>query len=108
MTPRPADSCNRLVGTTGRDGFLRVWDLKKRSLRAEVRVGLPILRICHHAGTGLMAAACEDNVIRMYDLEVRGGTVTPVLGLVGQLQISTTCKPANGWQRACRRLVVWA
>ena len=35
------------------------------------QVGVPIARVCHHAGTGLLAAACEDHVIRMYDMEVR-------------------------------------
>ena len=70
LPPPPADSCNRLVATAGQDGFIRVWDFKKRVLKAEIRVGCPVTRVCHHAGTGLMAAACEDNVIRMYDMEV--------------------------------------
>lgn len=69
-TPAHADSCNRLVATAGADGYVRVWDFKGRGLRAEIRVGAPVARVAHHAGTGLMAAACEDHVIRMYDLEV--------------------------------------
>lgn len=84
-----ADSCNRLVATAGADGYVRVWDFKGRGLRAEIRVGAPVARVAHHAGTCLMAAACEDHVIRMYDLEVRpaalgwGGTCCFVLGLLG-------------------------
>jgi WD40 repeat protein len=59
-----------MVASAGRDGFIRLWDFRRRSLRAEVGVGVPVLRLCHHAGTGLLAAACEDHVIRMYDMEV--------------------------------------
>lgn len=88
------DSCNRLVATAGADGFVRVWDFKKRTLQAEIRVGAAVARVCHHPGTGLMAAACEDNVIRMFDLEAarlvrqfKGHTAA-----VSDMQISDDCR----------------
>ena len=39
-------------------------------------------RVCNHPGTGLMAAACGDHVVRMYDVEVRLMTVSFVLLLI--------------------------
>lgn len=35
------------------------------------QVGAPVKRVCNHPGTGLLAAACGDHVVRMYDVEVR-------------------------------------
>lgn len=34
------------------------------------QVGVPVKRVCNHPGTGLLAAACGDHVVRMYDIEV--------------------------------------
>ena len=104
----PADSCNRLAATAGRDGFIRIWDFKKRALKAEIRVGCPVTRVCHHAGTGLMAAACEDNVIRMYDMEVGCTACTAALGLCClalhcclHSHMHTCTHPRHTAQRAC-------
>ncbi len=40
---------------------------------ALLQVGVPIARMCHHPSTGLLAVACDDLVIRMYDVEVSRG-----------------------------------
>ena len=114
------------MASAGEDGFIRVWDFRKRTLQAEIKVraccqaarssqlkrlmraarlhdampclclpllphgphrtplsnalpprqvGAPVKRVCNHPGTGLMAAACGDHVVRMYDVEVRLMTV---------------------------------
>jgi U3 small nucleolar RNA-associated protein 21 len=73
-----ADACNRYLVTAGLDGVVRSWDFAKRTLRAQADAGSPVARIAHHASTGLLAAACDDLVIRMFDVEVsqrcmRGG-----------------------------------
>lgn len=36
---RSADGANRLVASAGEDGFIRVWDFRKRTLKAEIKVG---------------------------------------------------------------------
>lgn len=41
---------------------------------APFQVGAPMSRLCHHPSTGLLAAACDDLVIRMFDVEVSSST----------------------------------
>lgn len=65
------DACNRWTVSAGFDGTLRIWDFKKQSLVAEIPVGVSISKLVQHATTGLLAAACDDLVIRMYDIDAR-------------------------------------
>jgi U3 small nucleolar RNA-associated protein 21 len=71
VTGIASDACNRLVVTTGLDGWVRMWDFKTRELMGEVKAGSAIAKIAHHPGSGLLAAACDDLTIRMYDVEAR-------------------------------------
>lgn len=64
-----ADACNRYVASAGLDGVLRVWDFSQREKRGEVAVGSAVAKMVHHPGTGMVALACDDLVIRMYDVE---------------------------------------
>lgn len=59
------DSLNKVMGTAGADGWLRVWDFRKRTLLREVRVGAAITHAAFHAVSGLISLACADLVIRM-------------------------------------------
>ena len=69
------------MATTGVDGHLRAWDFRRRTLRADINLGSPVRRATNHPGTGLLAAACADNVIRMCDVQV--GTPLPAVGWKG-------------------------
>lgn len=60
------DSFNKVMGTAGADGWLRVWDFDKQTLLREVRVGAAVTQIAFHAVSGLISLACADLVIRMY------------------------------------------
>jgi hypothetical protein len=58
------------------------------------QVGVPISRMCHHPATGLLAAACDDLVIRMYDVEARR-LVRRFRGhadRISDLQLSSDCR----------------
>ncbi len=59
-----------------------------------MQVGVPISRLCHHPTTGLLAAACDDLVIRMYDVEARR-LVRRFRGhtdRISDLQLSADCR----------------
>lgn len=64
-----SDSCNRYVVSGGYDGILRIWDFKKFGLKGEIAVKVPMSKLTHHATTGLVAVACDDLTIRVYDAE---------------------------------------
>ena len=65
-----SDSCNRYVVSAGLDKTLRVWDFSgKRKLRGEIPTGSSVSKFAHHPSTALVAAACDDLVIRIYDVE---------------------------------------
>jgi U3 small nucleolar RNA-associated protein 21 len=59
------DACNRSMVTAGIDGWLRVWDFKKRAMLMELEVGCAVNRLAAHAGSALVAVACDDLVLRM-------------------------------------------
>ncbi|KAK9819682.1 hypothetical protein WJX72_001066 [[Myrmecia] bisecta] len=69
VTGLSSDACNKLMVSCGRDGFIRVWHFKNRKMEAEIDVGQPILKMCHHHNSGLLAVATDDLTIRMYDVE---------------------------------------
>ncbi|EIE21950.1 WD40 repeat-like protein [Coccomyxa subellipsoidea C-169] len=64
-----ADACNKLLVTGGLDGRLRIWAFKGRQMRDEIALGSPPTHLCHHANSALLSVACDDLVIRMYDVE---------------------------------------
>jgi len=64
-----SDACNRLVASAGLDGVLRVWSFSKRTLQKEIPVGSAVAKMAHHPSTSLVALACDDLTIRMYDIE---------------------------------------
>ncbi|BDA46919.1 probable guanine nucleotide-binding protein subunit beta-like protein at C-terminar half [Coccomyxa sp. Obi] len=64
-----ADACNKLLVTGGLDGRLRMWAFKGRQMQSEVAMGSNPTRLCHHANSALLSVACDDLVIRMYDVE---------------------------------------
>ena len=53
---------------------VRAWDFSKRRLKGTLDCGSPVSRMCHHADSALVAVACDDLHIRMYDIEVRART----------------------------------
>lgn len=63
------DTCNRLVASAGLDAVVRVWNFPKRTLRGEISTQSPVHTIAHHPSTELLAAACDDLVIRVFDIE---------------------------------------
>ena len=71
MTGLSVDAVNRYLVSTGSDGALRAWDFSKRRLKGTLDCGSPVSRMCHHADSALVAVACDDLHIRMYDIEVR-------------------------------------
>lgn len=95
ITGLAADACNRYVVSVGLDAALRVWEFSgKRALRAEIPTGSPATLLAHHPGTGLAAVACEDRVIRMYDVEA-GRLVRRLRGhtdRVTDMQLSEDCR----------------
>lgn len=88
------DECNRYLVSAGLDKKVRVWDFVKRTMKGEIAVGSVINRVAYHPGTGLLAAACDDLVLRMYDVEAlrlvrqfKGHT-----DRITDLQLSKDCK----------------
>lgn len=70
VTGISVDACNRYLITSGWDGKLRSWDFNKRRVKGTLECGSTITRMCHHSDSALVAVACEDLLIRMYDIEV--------------------------------------
>ncbi|KAL6759017.1 WD40 repeat-like protein [Haematococcus lacustris] len=92
ITGLGVDSCNRILVSTGLDGWLRLWDFKSLKLRCEVCVGSPVSRLALHPGTGLAAVACDDQQLHVYDIEAEGRLVRRFKGhrdRVTALQISS-------------------
>lgn len=77
VTGLSVDACNRYLVSAGWDGKLRAWDFTKRRLKGTLDCGSPVTRMCHHADSALVAVACDDLLIRMYDIEVRARAVDP-------------------------------
>ncbi|KAJ9507489.1 hypothetical protein QJQ45_006484 [Haematococcus lacustris] len=92
ITGLGVDSCNRILVSTGLDGWLRLWDFRSLKLRCEVCVGTPVSRLALHPCTGLAAVACDDQQLRVYDIEAEGRLVRRFKGhrdRVTALQISS-------------------
>lgn len=65
------DSLNTVVVTSGLDGTLRFWDFKTNALLEVVDVGVGIAQLEQARDSELLAAACDDFVIRVYDTTTR-------------------------------------
>lgn len=63
------DGSNHYVVSTGLDAMLRVWSFSKRTLSNQLSTVSPVVKATLHPATGLFAAACDDLMIRMYDVE---------------------------------------
>ena len=46
------------------------------SIAGELKVGSPVARMARHANSALLAVACDDLSIRMFDVEVGLGSFT--------------------------------
>lgn len=71
VTGVAVDSLNTVVITSGLDGTLRFWDFKTHALLEVVDVGLGIAQLEQARDSELLAAACDDFVIRVYDTTTR-------------------------------------
>jgi len=64
-----ADAHNRALLTCGYDGWLRRWDFRKRRASGALEVGAHALQMVHHCGSGLVAVACDDLSLTLFDAE---------------------------------------
>ena len=62
-----SDACNARLVTAGRDGAVRLWAFKTRALLGEAQAGCPVERGVLHRGSGLLACACADAIVRVFD-----------------------------------------
>jgi WD40 repeat protein len=67
VTGIATDAMNAKVFTVGSDGYLRVWDFATHARVADVSVGVPITQLETARDSGLLALACEDLTIRVFD-----------------------------------------
>ncbi|KAG1703419.1 hypothetical protein DVH05_007367 [Phytophthora capsici] len=62
------DALNETVVSAGIDGKLKFWGFKKHELRFEIDVGSPISQMELHRDSNLLCVACDDQVLRLYDV----------------------------------------
>ncbi|KAK1946757.1 WD repeat-containing protein 36 [Phytophthora citrophthora] len=62
------DALNETVVSAGIDGKLKFWGFKKHELRFEIDVGSPISQMELHHDSNLLCVACDDQVLRLYDV----------------------------------------
>ncbi|KAL3664877.1 hypothetical protein V7S43_010055 [Phytophthora oleae] len=62
------DALNETVVSAGIDGKLKFWGFKKHELRFEIDVGSPISQMELHRDSNLLCLACDDQVLRLYDV----------------------------------------
>ena len=68
VTVVEADACNAHVVSAGLDGALRLWAFKTRRLVASAPVGAAVERGALHRGAALLALACADRAVRVFDV----------------------------------------
>jgi U3 small nucleolar RNA-associated protein 21 len=71
VTGVAVDSLNNVVMTAGLDGTLRFWDFKTHALLERVELGVSVALLEQARDSELLAAACDDCVIRVYDTATR-------------------------------------
>ncbi|KAG6954024.1 hypothetical protein JG688_00012543 [Phytophthora aleatoria] len=62
------DALNEALVSAGIDGKLKFWGFKKHELRYEIDVGSPISQMELHRDSNLLCVACDDQVLRLYDV----------------------------------------
>ncbi|ETL77972.1 hypothetical protein L917_21151 [Phytophthora nicotianae] len=62
------DALNETLVSAGIDGKLKFWGFKKHELRYEIDVGSPISQMELHRDSNLLCVACDDQVLRLYDV----------------------------------------
>ncbi|GBG70074.1 hypothetical protein CBR_g5707 [Chara braunii] len=69
VTGLECHSCNKSLVSAGYEGTLKIWGFRSRALQAVVDVGSPVVKLKFHSGNGLAVAVCDDQVLRLYDVE---------------------------------------
>ena len=67
ITSIHTDSLNQIMTTTGLDGCLKMWDFRSHALQHSIQLGSPI-GSAHMSNSGLLICACDDFVLRIYDV----------------------------------------
>lgn len=62
------DALNETLVSAGVDGKIKFWGFTKHELRYEVDVGSPISQMELHRDSNLLCVACDDQVLRLYDV----------------------------------------
>ncbi|GMF40092.1 unnamed protein product [Phytophthora fragariaefolia] len=62
------DALNESLMSAGIDGKLKFWGFKKHELRYDIDVGSPISQMELHRDSNLLCVACDDQVLRLYDV----------------------------------------
>lgn len=65
---------------------------------AELAVGSPVVRLARHPHSALLAVACDDLTIRMFDIEVR----RPVANCDASTSAGTSALAVRTWQLKSR------
>jgi U3 small nucleolar RNA-associated protein 21 len=65
------DALNETLVSAGIDGKLKFWGFKKHELRFEIDVGSPISQMELHRDSNLLCVACDDQVLRLFDVTTR-------------------------------------
>lgn len=62
------DATNTFMISGSYDCYVKVWDFKEGKKRSGWSVGSPLVKMEFHRGSGLVATAADDMVVRVYDI----------------------------------------
>ncbi|KAJ9056786.1 rRNA-processing protein utp21 [Entomophthora muscae] len=65
------DGSNRQFTTASLDGTIKVWDFSTFAVVSSIELGSPVFHAVAHPDTCLVAAACDDAIIRVVDTETQ-------------------------------------
>lgn len=65
------DALNQVVVSGGIDGKLKFWDFRSHALGFELDVASPITQMELHRDSNLLAVACDDQVLRVFDISTK-------------------------------------
>lgn len=65
------DALNQTVVSGGIDGQLKFWDFKSHALVFELSVASPVTQMELHRDSNLLAVACDDQVLRVFDVSTK-------------------------------------
>lgn len=71
VTGIQVDSLNNVVVSGGLDGYLRFWEFGTHELVDKVEVGVGVSMLELAKDNDLLAVACDDFVVRVYDITTR-------------------------------------